>query len=113
MQRKKLISSANILKMIIPSNFACTKVWSSAFSIHATSNSIHITDWLQAWVEGVERLMDLRLSPSSLTNDVALVVTDVPLCVLNYLKAFYFYLKECDNPNTEAQNQSRKFMHVR
>ena len=73
-------------KNLIPSNFTCTKVRSSAFSIHATSNAINVTDWLQTRVKVVKRFMNIWLSPSSLTNDVTLAVTNVPLCVLNYFK---------------------------
>ncbi len=70
--------NTNIAVGTLPSYFAGTVVRCSAFSMN-TSKSIVVTDWFKAGVQLCFSILNFRFFPSRLANDIALMITYVPV----------------------------------
>jgi len=62
----------------LPADLAGAEVGRSAFAVDA-AEAVVVADGLEARVEGCLFVLELRLSPSRLANDVALPVADIPV----------------------------------
>jgi len=69
-----------------PSNLTGTIIGSSTVSMNTTS-SIVVADWLQARVQFSFLILKVWFLPARLADDISLVVTDVPIGVL---QVFWF-----------------------
>jgi len=69
--------NADVAVGTLPADLASAEIGGPALAVDA-SQSVVVADWLQTWVQGSFFILEVRLPPSRLADDIAFPVADIP-----------------------------------